>query len=291
MKNIYNQEEFLAFCLNPFQPRKIGYFRPQMIKAKKSLGQNFLVDKAALERIAQAPKIQEGEHIIEIGPGTGLLTKQLLLSPLESLLAYEVDDRAIEVLKTEIADERFVLEHQDFLETDLSKHNDVRIVGNIPYYITSPIIFKLIDDRTHIRDAHLLMQLEVAERLSASPRSKAYGIPTVLTNFFGEVTFLFKVMAGSFRPAPKVDSALVKIDFTRGYFTREGLTAPQGFDENAFRKLVRTAFAMRRKTLRNNLKTYATEAQLHEPALAPFLGRRAEELSIAEFIELYRILH
>lgn len=261
-----------------------------MIKARKSLGQNFLVDKTALVRIAMAPDIQKGDRLIEIGPGTGLLTKELLRTDLEQLIAYEVDDRAIDLLNTEIADSRFELRHQDILEANLSSYTDVRIVGNIPYYITSPILFKLIDARKHIRDAHLLMQLEVAERLAASPRSKAYGIPTVLTNFFGEVRFLFKVKASSFRPAPKVDSALVQIDFTKGYFVREKLPPPSGFNEESFRKLIRSAFAMRRKTLRNNLKAFTSEEQLLDPAIAPYLGRRAEELTIAEFLELYNIL-
>jgi 16S rRNA (adenine1518-N6/adenine1519-N6)-dimethyltransferase len=163
----------------------------------------------------------------------------------------------------------------------------LRVVGNIPYYITSPIIFKLIDDRKLISTATLLVQLEVAERLTASPRTKEYGIPSVLANYFGEVKFLFKIPASAFRPVPKVDSALIAIDFTRGYFDRTQLPKPESFDDEAFRKLVRTSFGMRRKTLRNNLKSYGPDTN---PDLAPYLPRRAEELSVEEFIDLYRII-
>jgi 16S rRNA (adenine1518-N6/adenine1519-N6)-dimethyltransferase len=266
-----------------------------MIKAKKSLGQHFLVDTAALRRIAEAANINGGDEVIEIGPGTGLLTKELLRTQLQRLIAYEVDDRAIEVLQQEFNDPRFELRHEDFLQADvqaIGRSGDqlLRVVGNIPYYITSPIIFKLIDDRRFINDAVLLVQLEVAERLTAAPRTKAYGIPSVLTNFFGEVEFLFKIKAGSFRPAPKVDSALIRIDFTKGYFERNHLPRSEGFDDEAFRKLVRTSFGMRRKTLRNNLKAFVSEALLQEAEIAPFLPRRAEELTVEEFIRLYTLI-
>jgi 16S rRNA (adenine1518-N6/adenine1519-N6)-dimethyltransferase len=269
-----------------------------MIKAKKSLGQHFLVDTVALKRIAEAANIRDGDEVIEIGPGTGLLTKELLQTQLRRLIAYEVDDRAIEVLQEGIHDPRFELRHEDFLQANLSDvagigrsdAQPLRVVGNIPYYITSPIIFKLIDDRKFVSDAVLLVQLEVAERLTAQPRTKAYGIPTVLANFFGEVEFLFKIKAGSFKPAPKVDSAVVRIDFTKGYFARNERPRPEGFDDEAFRKLVRTSFGMRRKTLRNNLKAVVSDELLQAPEVAVFLPRRAEELSVEEFIRLYTLI-
>jgi 16S rRNA (adenine1518-N6/adenine1519-N6)-dimethyltransferase len=277
-----------------------------MIKAKKSLGQHFLVDTAALKRIAEAANICDGDEVIEIGPGTGLLTKELLPTGLQRLIAYEVDDRAVEMLREEIHDERFEVRHEDFLEAELGDfyHKDtktivpspqplapsrIRVIGNIPYYITSPIIFKLIDDRRFISDAVLLVQLEVAERLTAEPRPKAYGIPTVLANFFGEVEFLFKVKAGSFRPVPKVDSAVIRIDFERGYFVRNNIEKPAEFDEEAFRKLVRTSFGMRRKTLRNNLKTFVSPEALERLEAKGYLSRRAEELSVDEFVALYKL--
>ncbi len=266
------------------------------LKANKSLGQNFLVDEKARTRIAEAAGIKEGDVVIEIGPGTGLLTKELLKLPLKKLIAYEVDDRAVELLREEILDDRFEVRSEDFLKADISALQNefgakLKVVGNIPYYITSPILFKLIDDRDHITDATLLIQLEVAERLTAEPRTKAYGIPTVLANFFGEVKFLFKVKAGCFRPVPNVDSALITIDFQKDYFTRSATQPSSGFEPKIFQTFVRTMFAMRRKMLRNNLKNFLTTEQLllapDNPAIAPYLTMRAEELDVKEFLKFF----
>lgn len=282
-------------CSHSIPFKRIPSFRVEcpVIKANKSLGQNFLVDTAALQRIAANAAICEGDIVVEIGPGTGLLTKELLKSKLSRLIAYEVDDRAVAVLREEIQDERLEIRELDFLQADLAEisGDKIRIVGNIPYYITSPIIFKLIEEREHLADALLLVQLEVAERLTASPRTKQYGIPTVLANFFGEVRMLFKVKAGSFRPAPKVDSAVIRIDFARNYFTRESLKAPEGFVAHDFQRFVRMAFAMRRKMLRNNLKNMVEPEKIKllesDVALASYLTRRAEEFTIPEFLILF----
>ncbi len=266
------------------------------LKANKALGQNFLVDEKARTRITEAAGIKDGDVVIEIGPGTGLLTKELLKHPLKKLIAYEVDDRAVELLREEIQDNRFEVRSEDFLKADISiLQNEfgikLKVVGNIPYYITSPILFKLIDDRDHITDATLLIQLEVAERLTAEPRTKAYGIPTVLANFFGEVKMLFKVKAGCFRPVPNVDSALINIDFGKDYFTRSQNTPPQGFEPKVFQTFVRTMFAMRRKMLRNNLKNFLTAEQSLQAAentgSASYLTMRAEELDVKEFLKFY----
>lgn len=265
------------------------------LKARKSLGQNFLVDVSAHKRIVAAIAPTAEDVLVEIGPGTGLLTKHLLASPLKRLIAFELDTRAIPELQREFASEgeRFAVREEDILKVDLRTvsqevSSPLRVAGNIPYYITSPILFKLIDERSVIRDATLLLQLEVAERLTASPSTKAYGIPTVLANFFGEVSFKFKVPAGAFRPVPKVDSAVVQVDFSRGYFSRTQTTAPAGFDEERFRRLVRASFAMRRKTLRNNLKAFDPDhvQGLENGPLGGLLGLRAEALTIAQFIDL-----
>jgi 16S rRNA (adenine1518-N6/adenine1519-N6)-dimethyltransferase len=267
------------------------------LEAKKSLGQHFLVDESAHRRIVAAIHPMPEDVMVEIGPGTGLLTKHLLASPLHKLIAFEVDTRAIPLLRQEFSEEagRLEIVEQDFLKTDLlalseKEGQKLRVAGNIPYNVSSPIIFKLIDDRVVVRDATLLVQLEVAERLTASPRTKAYGIPTVLTNFFGEAKLLFKVPPGAFRPVPRVTSAVVQINFERDYFTRNNLTAPAAFDAVAFRKLVRGIFGMRRKTIRNNIKAlYPPEVleHLEGHAAAKFLTARAEELTIEQFLELF----
>lgn len=269
---------------------------PMNLTAKKSLGQNFLVDEKARLRIAEAAAIAEGDIVIEIGPGTGLLTKELLKYPLKKLIAFEVDERAVALLKEEFHGEKFEVRSEDILKSDIAALRNefgtkLKVIGNIPYYITSPILFKLIDDRVYITDATLLIQLEVAERLTASPSTKAYGIPTVLANFFGEVKMLFKVKAGCFRPVPSVDSALIKIDFQKDFFTREGISAPEGFEPKIFQSFVRLMFGMRRKMLRNNLKSFLspemfTKAVEH-PKIIPYLTRRAEELDVAHFFSFY----
>ncbi len=266
------------------------------LTAKKSLGQNFLVDARARKSIAQAAEIKAGDIVIEIGPGTGLLTKELLKYPLKKLIAFEVDERAITLLAEEIHDNRFEVRAEDILTVDLGKlqgefGEQLKIVGNIPYYITSPIIFNLIEQRESITEVTLLVQHEVGERLTAQPRTKAYGIPTVLANFFGDVKMLFRVYAASFKPVPSVDSALVKIDFRNDYFTREGLIPPAGFDPRIFQTFVRTMFAMRRKMLRNNLKSFLNAEELEKaaghPEIIPYLTRRAEELDVAHFLSFF----
>ena len=266
------------------------------LTAKKSLGQNFLVDEKARNAIAKAAGIVGGDVVIEIGPGTGLLTKELLKYPLKRLIAFEVDERAVELLKEEIHDDRFEVRNQDILGVDFAALRDecgakLKVIGNIPYYITSPIIFKIIDDREFVSTALLMIQLEVAERLCAKPRTKEYGIPSVLVNFFGEVQFLFKVKAGSFRPVPNVDSALIRIDLERSFFARSGIEPPNGFEPKTFQGFVRTMFAMRRKMLRNNLRSFLSEDELLRaaatPEIVPYLTRRAEELGVAEFLSFF----
>jgi 16S rRNA (adenine1518-N6/adenine1519-N6)-dimethyltransferase len=270
------------------------------LEAKKSLGQHFLVDENYHKRIVAAIAPNSDDVVIEIGPGTGLLTKHLVASPLKKLIAFEVDKRAVPQLREALEDaaDRVDIVEQDFLEANLHElaareGKKLRVAGNIPYNISSPIIFKLIDDRAVVRDATLLIQLEVAERLTASPRTKAYGIPTVLANFFGEAKLLFKVPAGAFRPVPRVVSAVVQINFERDYFSRSGLLRPSDFDDAGFRKLVRGMFAMRRKTLRNNLKAIYSEdilPKIEASAIASFLNARAEELTIEQFLELHRVI-
>ena len=277
------------------------------LPARKSLGQHFLVDPKKHQRIVEALAPLAGDVVIEIGPGTGLLTRYLLESPLEKLIAYELDARAIPELQEMFRFEgkRFQIVEQDFLEAELpelarfeddrssTEDKKLRVVGNIPYYITSPILFKLIDERDAVKDAVLLVQQEFAERLTAKPRTKAYGIPTVLANFFGEVTMLFRVPRGAFRPVPNVDSAVVRIDFSRDYFARTGTPKPADFDETAFRKLVRALFAMRRKTVRNNLKAFVsaeTLSRIESGSYAHFLTARAEEFPIEDFIELSQVV-
>jgi 16S rRNA (adenine1518-N6/adenine1519-N6)-dimethyltransferase len=269
---------------------KFGNFvvRIMTLPAKRSLGQNFLVDENILRRIAAESHIRQDDIVVEIGPGTGALTRHLLEYPLRKLIAFEVDHRAVALLQNEITDPRFEVRHMDFLECKLSEiGSDIKMIGNIPYYITSPILFKLVDDRSVIRDALLLIQREVAERLTAQPRTKAYGIPTVIVNVCAEVSNVLKVPASVFRPRPNVDSMLVRIDFQRDHFTRSGSGMSPHYRFEDFRRLVRLSFAMRRKTLRNNLRSAYSAHQMdmiEHSSAAVYLSRRAEELTIEEFL-------
>ncbi|MBS1904331.1 MAG: ribosomal RNA small subunit methyltransferase A [Bacteroidetes bacterium] len=265
----------------------------QRFETKKSLGQHFLFDENILRRIADACDVREGESVIEIGPGTGALTRHLLHHPLSRLIAFELDDRAVDVLEREIADPRFEVVHTDFLKTDLQNiapEARLNVVGNIPYYITSPIVFKLLEERTIIRSATLLVQLEVGERLVAVPRTKQYGIPSVISQCFADVKMLFKVKAGAFRPPPNVDSAVVRLDFTNDYFARSNIPPPANFTDKQFSRMVRTLFSMRRKTIKNNLKALG-DTGADAAALEPYLPKRAEELDVAEMVKLYSILY
>ncbi len=170
--------------------------------------------------------------------------------------------------------------NRDFLKLDLNElikdpNDKLRVIGNIPYNITSPIIFKLADNRSMIKDAQLMIQEEVARRITSEPNNKEYGIPSVILNVFSSSKLLFKVSRRSFYPKPKVDSRIIYFDFTASIEDRVK-------DIEFFRKLVKAAFGTRRKTLRNCLKNIEVDLSKAEIDL----GRRAESLSVDEFIEL-----
>jgi 16S rRNA (adenine1518-N6/adenine1519-N6)-dimethyltransferase len=254
-----------------------------VFKPIKSLGQNFLRDENILRKIVESLNLHEGDIVIEIGPGQGALTKHLVDLPI-TLIGIEVDRRAIDILEQNFGD-KMTLYHISVLDANLHTISDkhrkkLRIVGNIPYYLTSEILFWLFDARTVVTDATIMMQLEVAQRLVASPKNKEYGILSVFTQFYTECEMLFKVSRNCFYPKPTVDSAVVRLNF------KDQL--PQ-CDEKLFRSIVRATFGKRRKTLRNGLKSL----ELEDTALdqIPFdLKRRPEDLSVDEFLFLANTL-
>jgi len=247
--------------------------RPIKIYPKKSLGQNYLVDENISRNIVESFNILPGDKVLEIGPGKGALTKYLI-EKTENLTVVEIDDNNCKIL-SEIFPNLNII-HNDFLKIDL-KDSQLRIIGNIPYNITSEIIFMLIDNRKFIKDAQLMIQEEVAQRLIAKPSSKEYGIPSVIVHSFSKPEMLFRVSKNCFYPKPKVDSRIVHIDF--GNSMEDKIN-----DAAFFRKFVRGAFSQRRKTLHNSLKSLGIDT--NNTKIDFDFNRRAETLSVEEFISL-----
>jgi 16S rRNA (adenine1518-N6/adenine1519-N6)-dimethyltransferase len=251
----------------------------RVLKPKKSLGQNFLRDENILRKIVESLHLRSGDAVVEIGPGQGALTRHLVLQPI-TLVGIEIDERAVDLLRQTV-DEKAIFIHANVLDVDLQKisqkcRKKIRIVGNIPYYLTSEILFWLLDAREVLQDATLMMQLEVARRLVAPPGNKEYGILSVFMQFHTDCEILFKVSRNSFYPKPDVDSAVVSLNF------KDQLPR---YDEKLFRSIVRATFGRRRKTLRNGLRSL----RLDESTLdqIPFdLSRRPEDLTVHEFLDL-----
>ncbi len=255
------------------------------IKPKQSLGQNFLVDENIARKIVHSLALKEKDVLIEIGPGQGALTKHLINEP-GTLIAYEVDTRVVDILVERFQSPSVNIVHQDFLQADLmslsSKYRTpLRIVGNIPYHLTSEILFKIIENRTAVSDATIMIQSEVADRLIASPNTKEYGILSVISSLYGKTTKLFTVSPKCFYPQPNVMSAVIRFSLYD--------TLPFTVNERLFKTIVKTAFGKRRKMLRNSLSYLPFE----ESKVVRILERtgqwstlRPEDLTIEHFVQL-----
>lgn len=258
-------------------------------KARKRFGQNFLVDRNVIDKIVRAVYPQRGEHLVEIGPGQGALTLPLL-ERAGSLDVIELDFDLIPRLQqlAENAQNRdaLVIHQGDALKFDFKQlardGQQLRIVGNLPYNISTPLLFHLLNSAAIIEDIHVMLQKEVVDRLAAEPGTSDYGRLSVMMQYRCEVSPLFQVAPGSFSPSPKVESTVVKL---RPY------TAPPYSckDERLLSNLVRQAFAQRRKTLRNNLKGLLSSEQINAAGIDP--GSRAETLTVAQFVHLANVLH
>ena len=249
-----------------------------MPKPLKRFGQNYLVDQNIVKKIIAEFDPQQKDRIIEIGPGTGVLTKHLSLSGAQ-ISAIEVDRRVVEKLRQEFPEIEFI--NEDFLKIDLNDFaestSELRIIGNIPYNITSPIFFKLIYNIEIVNDALFMVQYEVAKRIASKPRTKDYGILAVILNYFFEVTFCFKVPSTVFRPRPKVDSAVIKITAKK---------IEPSFEKKLFINIVKASFGNRRKNLKNSLSNSIFST--YELNAFPIdLTKRAEELEIEDYLQIY----
>ena len=223
--------------------------------ARKKLGQNFMVDEGVLEFMANALNLKKDEPVIEIGPGLGFLTR-FLLNHGASVTAVEKDPAYVEFLTPYFKHKKFRVIHADILKTkiaELASGRPVKVCGNIPYNITSPLLEWLILQKNLVTEAILTVQWEVAERLKAGPGTKAWGPLSVFLQYHAEVETLKKIGPASFSPAPKVDSAVIRILFLKK-------TKYEGTDETVFFSIVRRAFQKRRKTLLNALALEDKEA-------------------------------
>ncbi|RMD88621.1 MAG: ribosomal RNA small subunit methyltransferase A [Calditrichaeota bacterium] len=253
---------------------------------KKSLGQNFLVDENIARKIVRLVNPQPGETFVEIGPGSGILTRHLL-PKVKHLIAVEIDSRLVSFLKETFAENKnFSLIAGDFLRLNLRellrgvKH--ARILGNIPYNITSPVIFKVLEHRDLFIDMTLMIQKEVAVRVVASPGNKDYGILSVYCQLFAEPRILFHVSRHVFKPEPEVDSSVVRWKFYQ---------EPKFRIENQqiFDLVVHRAFQMRRKMLKSSLRKIKPVAQ-YLKKIDFDLNRRPEELSPEQWVQLSNLI-
>ncbi|MCD4755832.1 MAG: 16S rRNA (adenine(1518)-N(6)/adenine(1519)-N(6))-dimethyltransferase RsmA [Deltaproteobacteria bacterium] len=258
---------------------------------KRSLGQNFLVHQGTIETIVKLSGIQPGDRVIELGAGLGAMTGELSKKALK-VIGLEIDERLIKwVCEKRPLPGNVELRHSDILRVSFQglaeeMGGTLKIIGNLPYNISSQVVFKLIEERNYINRATLMFQKEVAERLVSCPGSKAYGILSVVTGYCADVTRLMDIPPGLFRPRPKVTSTLVQMEF------REPVIVATDFA--FFKNIVRQAFQKRRKKLINALKGLASFSQdeiLHALEVCGIdPGYRAEVLSIENFVTLSNTL-
>jgi 16S rRNA (adenine1518-N6/adenine1519-N6)-dimethyltransferase len=256
--------------------------KPIMHKARKRFGQNFLHDAGIIRRIVRAINPKPGQHLVEIGPGLGALTEELLQEA-GALDAIELDRDLIPVLRTKFFryEDSFQIHEADALKFDFASlrtdDRPLRVVGNLPYNISTPLIFHLLSFSGQISDMHFMLQNEVVDRLAAQPGEDHYGRLGIMAQYYCRVEKLFKVPPGAFQPAPKVDSAIVRLT----PYDQLPLVAR---DVHKLQEVVRTAFSQRRKTLRNNLKPLIDASTLETLGIDPQL--RPERLPLEDFIRI-----
>lgn len=255
-------------------------------KFTKSLGQNFLVDTSVPRDIVEGAEVSEEDLVIEIGPGVGTLTAQLLKKA-KKVVAIELDDKLIPILQNEIgSNSKFELIHEDALKVDFNKiignEKNVKLVANLPYYVTTPIIIKLLKEGYDFHSLTIMIQKEVAERINAEPGHKEYGALSLLVQYYCDTKIIRRVPPQCFIPRPKVDSIVIRLDRLK-----EPRVKVQ--NEKLFFDIIRNSFNMRRKTLWNGIKNIGLDKEKLELAFEKAdidPKRRGETLSIKEFARL-----
>lgn len=256
-------------------------------KFTKSLGQNFLIDDKVLDDIVEGADVSKEDFVIEIGPGVGTLTKELLAKA-KKVCAVELDSELIPILQEELQGyDNFELIHKDALKVDfneiIGEEESVKVVANLPYYVTTPIIARMLNEDYKFKSLTIMIQKEVAERIDAEPNCKEFGSISVLVQYYCDTKIIRTVPPSSFVPQPKVDSIVIRLD---------KLDKPrvQVKDKELFFKIVRQSFNMRRKTLRNAVKSMKIingeemEKVFENANIDP--KRRGETLSLQEFANL-----
>jgi|TARA_A200000159_G_scaffold164594_1_gene194980 16S rRNA (adenine1518-N6/adenine1519-N6)-dimethyltransferase len=247
------------------------------VRPKKKLGQHFLTDLNIAQKIADLLQFEQYQNVLEIGPGTGVLT-QFLVPQTTALHLVEIDEESILFLQNTYTEEQLNLIKGDFLKLDLNSifgSDAFAIVGNFPYNISSQIVFKVLENKSQIPFFAGMFQKEVAERICEPPGSKKYGILSVLAQLYYETEYLFTVPPGVFNPPPKVDSAVIQMTRKKEFNL--------GCNEALLKKIVKLSFQQRRKTLRNSLKTLNLPDNLREDSI---FDLRPEKLSGDDFIQL-----
>lgn len=256
------------------------------VRPKKNLGQHFLheegiaaaiVESLGKENIAGGGKMD----VLEVGPGTGVLTKYLLKREDVALKLVELDSESVQYLRLNYPQVHNVLYEEDFLKMKLEKFFDgeFRIIGNFPYNISSQIFFKVLDYRDRIPEVVGMVQKEVADRIASAPGNKSFGILSVLLQAWYDIEYLFTVEPWAFTPPPKVRSAVIRL--------RRNDRASLGCDEALFKSVVKATFNQRRKTIRNSLKPLVGDKVLPE---SPLMSMRPEQLGVEEFVQLTNLL-
>ncbi len=266
------------------------------IRPRKRFSQSFLTDINTIKKIVRASAIDSKDVVLEIGAGIGVLTREMGQRA-QTLIAVEIDENLVPVLQKQLSDcPSVIIENQDVLKFDISsiskRYNlKIKVVGNVPYHISSPLIFHLLRHRSAIDGFLLMLQEEVVDRLVSKPDCKQYGVPSVLLQMFADVEKLFTVSAECFSPRPKVASAIM-----RGKFLAEPVCELD--NEQFFFALVKASFAQRRKMLINNLKQAKILEGLSQQEILASLNlagidgkRRGETLSVSEFGQLSNVLN
>lgn len=249
------------------------------VRAKKHLGQHFLRDLRAAERIVDSLTLhRQYSQVLEIGPGMGVLTQYLLTHPEYTTYVIEIDTESIAYLKEHYPSLESRIIGGDFLRWNIHEvfQEPFAIIGNFPYNISSQIFFKVLEVRDMVPEVVCMLQKEVAQRIASPPGSKDYGILSVLLQAYYDIEYLFSVPPGAFDPPPKVNSGIIRL--------RRNQTTSLPCDDRLFFRVVKTAFNQRRKTLRNALKPLGPVPE------HPLLDKRAEQLGVAQFVELTQLI-